>query len=580
MTRPSRMMRPLRRQTGLVLLLLVGMLGLGATYMMMRAFNEATLNSPHQSRNALVLEEAKAALLMYVSTNVAAEAYPGKLPCPENTAAIGFPGEGNAQPFCSLPAIGRLPWKTLGYGKAPLDADGEQLWYAVSVGFNRASGTAPLTINSHTPAALTVDGTTARAVALIIAPGRALGGQTRPAVSSVSPPVAANYLDDENATPLDYKFITYKTSTVIGNISAVFNDQVAIVSHQDLFGVVEPAVAKRLKDSFATVVSGNHPLTTIYSSTIVRAAGSGPLFPYAVPFGNPNTSTFQGIVGTTAGLLPVNFSSNSATVYCNPVTDGPRCNPTFVHWISLQNFARVSGSMTVYSIPAPVCAVGLSDITCTIFTATGSATCSSLIYTVTATASNVAMALRQLDAGAPSLTGFCSSGYSVSSVVINTDGSSTITYTGAVNNTGSTVAAGTCPETGTTCQKRAFSIPIRIFQDHPIVNSADPDYGWFTRNDWHKLTYYAIAPGFAASGTGDCTAPNCLTVTNLSTTPNDNKRALLILAGRPIMLQTRPSSDLSKYLESDNLAPPGGNAYVTLKPSLQFNDRVVVVDSN
>ena len=564
--------QPMRRQSGVILLVLVGLMGLGATYGMLRAFNQAAgLSTSRLAKNALILEEAKAALLMYVSTKAASEDFPGKLPCPEDTSKIGGALEGDTMTFCSLPAVGRLPWRSLGYAKAPLDLDGEPLWYAVSPGFNRANSSATLVINSHTAAGLTVDSTPARAVALIFSPGRLLTGQSRPAISSGSPPAAANYLDGENAT-LDINFITYGAA---GSVSTVFNDQVAVVSHQDLFGAVEPAVAKRLYDA---MVAGTKSLTSIYASASWGASSAAPVFPYAAPL---STSSFQGTnVITNAishGLLPVAFSTtpSDATQYCVTATDGPRCNPTFVQWTSFQSIVKQSGGMILYGSPAPTCTVAASQLSCAIYTNNSS----NLTIRLVATASNVAMALRQLDPDAPSVSEFSINGRTASAI-LNSDGSAQVTFQGRVSSSG-TLCTGCCPGAGggNNCYLRTFSIPIRIFEDHPIVNSSDVDHGWFTTNEWHKLTYYAVSSGFTASGSRSCTGSACLTIGNLSTSPNNNKRALLILAGRAIGSQTRPSGTLSNYLESENSSPVD-TTFVTLRNSLQFNDRVIVVDSN
>lgn len=78
------------------------------------------------------------------------------LPCPDLGAA-----EGNAAPACAATARGRLPWRTLGV--EPLrDAAGECLWY------------------ERTPTG-----------ARVIAPGRALGGQSR--ANSPSAPVCGGH---------------------------------------------------------------------------------------------------------------------------------------------------------------------------------------------------------------------------------------------------------------------------------------------------------------------------------------------------------------------------------------------------
>ncbi len=537
--------------------------------MLVRALNQAALSDPRRLGNARVLEDAKAALIMYVSSQVATETYPGKLPCPEDTTKIGTANEGQAQAYCSLPAVGRLPWKTIGLAAAPLDLDNEQLWYAISPGFNRSGSGVSLVINSNTAAGLSVDGSPARAVALLFSAGRPIGTQSRPTVSSSSPPVAANYLDGDNAT-LDTSFATYGAAN---SSSTTFNDQAVIVSHQDLFSVVEQAVARRLSDA---MVNGTKPLTGIYASAGWGASSSAPVFPYAAPFSNPNTNSFQGASGTTQGLLPVTFSTtpSDATQYCNPATDGARCDPTFVQWISFQSIAKSSGAMTLYASPSPTCSVAASQLSCTIYTNNSG----TLTINLVATARKVAMALRQLDPDAPSTGDFSSVGRSASAI-LNSDGSSRVTFTGRVVSSGSGNFWGCSGAFLGFCYKRTFDIPIRMFADHPIVNSSDSEYGWFTKNEWHKLTYYAIAPGFAASGTRSCTSPNCLTINNLGTTPNNDKRAILILAGRPIGTQTHPSSTLSNYLESENVSPVD-STFEKLKPSLTFNDRVVVVDTN
>lgn len=568
------------KQSGLALLLVIGVLGLGATLMLVRAFNEAALGNPRELGNARVLEDAKAALLMYVSRQVATEAYPGKIPCPEDTSLIGTVNEGRTSTYCSLPAVGRLPWKTLGLAAAPLDLDGEQLWYAVSPGFNRSGSGVTLVINSNTPAGLTVDESPARAVAIIFSPGRVLPGQIRSTISAASPPAAANYLDGENAT-LDVKFSTYGPAK---SVSTTFNDQAMTVTHRDLFTVVEQAVTRRLND---TMVSGTKPLTDIYASAGWGASSAAPVFPFAAPFSNPDTSPFQGAStitnGTSQGLLPVTYSTTptNATVYCNPATDGARCNPTFVSWSSYQSITQTGGAMALYVWPVPACTVSAAQLTCTIYTSN----IGSMTVRVVATASNVAMALRQLDPDAPSTADFNAAGRTATAV-LNADGSSRITFTGTMPTTGGSPLAGfTClilsPLSFVACFQRTFTIPIRIFADHPIVNSSDSEYGWFTRNEWHKLTYYAIASGFAASGARSCTAAaaDCLTITNLGTTPIDDKRAILLLAGRAIRAQSRPSGTLSNYLESENLSPVD-RTFVTLKPSLEANDRVVIVGTN
>ena len=111
---------------------------------------------------------------------------PGAFLCPEAAANIGTGNEGLAQSNCTLPAIGRLPWKTIGIEKLQ-DASGEPLWYVVANGWAKPSSAANTIINSNCTDSvsamtcwsgqLTVDGNANAAVALIIAPGQALNVQ-------------------------------------------------------------------------------------------------------------------------------------------------------------------------------------------------------------------------------------------------------------------------------------------------------------------------------------------------------------------------------------------------------------------
>src|ERR1044071_8732018 len=83
------------------------------------------------------------------------------------------------------------------------------------------------------------------------------------------------------------------------------------------------------------------------------------------------------------------------------------------------------------------------------------------------------------------------------------------------------------------CAPDTISIPISMIVDHPLVDPNDNTYNWFLRNKWHEVTYYAVAPPVAPSGTGACTpatgiVTDCLTVTYRGNT----YRGLLAFGGR------------------------------------------------
>jgi hypothetical protein len=68
--------------------------------------------------------------------------------------------------------------------------------------------------------------------------------------------------------------------------------------------------------------------------------------------------------------------------------------------------------------------------------------------------------------------------------------------------------------------------------------------------------------------------------------PTGKQRAVLILAGRALAGQSRPSANLADFLEFGNAASPAAferqPVSKAIAPSLKkpFNDRILVVDTN
>ena len=181
-TRARRVMRMRHRQRGVALLVMVTIIALGAMWLFLTAYTNASTGSADAThRNARVLSEAKHALVGWTIRQAieAGENNPGRLPCPEAAAYIGTVNEGKAAGNCSLPAVGRLPWRTLGLPQ-PRDASGEPLWYVVSPGWAKPTSTSLLTINSNSLGQITLDGNANAAAALIIAPGPSLDIPTPP----------------------------------------------------------------------------------------------------------------------------------------------------------------------------------------------------------------------------------------------------------------------------------------------------------------------------------------------------------------------------------------------------------------
>ncbi len=168
--------RPIRAR-GAALLAMVAIIALGGSWFLVRELNAASGGAAalRNARNAEVLNRAKQALIGYVAAQAAnsGEDNPGALPCPEAAGYFDNPAqEGQTASGCTLPKVGRFPWRTIGTEKL-VDSAGEPLWYVVSPGWAATSSGFKTNINSNTLGQLTVDGVANDAVALIIAPGPA-----------------------------------------------------------------------------------------------------------------------------------------------------------------------------------------------------------------------------------------------------------------------------------------------------------------------------------------------------------------------------------------------------------------------
>jgi len=567
---PSRL-----RQRGVALLVMVTVIALGASWILVSSLNAAS-NRTAQNRqtNARILAESKDALIGWVMRQaaLAGENNPGRLPCPEAAGYIGTANEGIAAGNCALPAVGRLPWRTLGLPK-PFDANGESLWYVVSPGWALPTVVSTLTINSNSSGQLSVDGAANSAVALIIAPGSALnvqasaGCSARNQVRNALAPDYRDYLECENATsPADSSFVTNKNG-------ATFNDQVVPVTTRDLLPGLEAAVSQRIAREIVPA------LKTVYGGNFNVSAAT-PVYPYAAPFADPGpgagTSNYQGVAGTYQGLLPFNQTRN-----CTASASNPRCLPNLVTWAAVP-WPYMSGGSGTFS---GICywegpAYPLSDARMCEGTYWGNP----VVGVMQANFGNVALGLRALDATKVHL-------YAHDDTISPFDQAlaETITTTTSVtlywNGTAGLTVSGALPDTATHVPSwdtsAAFRIRIErsVIGDHALLDANDPTTGWFVRNEWYRLLYYAIAQGQAAASLPSpacTTGTNCLTV---GAAPEDNKRALLVLEGRSLGSQTRPSAALANFLETAKNTDLD-TLFEQPRITANVNDRVIVVDQN
>jgi len=573
------------RQRGAALLALLAVLVLGSAWWIVSATsNPVNRTAVDRAHNAKVLQEAKWALVGYVARQAATsgENDPGALPCPEAAGYIGGSSEGTTAGNCSLPAVGRLPWRTLGIDKL-LDASGEPLWYVVSPGWAKPNSTTNTTINSNSTGQLTVDGTASAAVALIVAPGQAMSVQAATGCTARNQ-VRATPSSTINAADYLECYDTATASVSTTGPSSSFNDMALAVTAADVLPAIEAAVAARFESEIAPVLRASYPASAWTTYTL----------PFASAFADPTASAFKGTAGTLSGLLPLSYAESTpgSGSACTPGTDA-RCDPNFVAWTGTPTLSAA------FPVPVP------SPTSCSVTTVTHSPSpltqstridCSVLAwgwssldlpFTLTANASNVGMALREFNT-AVAMTGVNTSGRSASGT-LNSAGTATITLTG----TASVVDIENDADCGLSglmadwfdCYQYTISVPIFLLADRSLAgsnNASHATYGWFFRNNWHQLAYYALASGLAPGGGGSCaTSSTCLQVTYHA--DDGKQRALIVLAGRALSTQTRSGSGvLTNWLEGDNA--DGGSPFTvrsaTLSINRTFNDRVAVIDKN
>ncbi|MBX9810378.1 MAG: hypothetical protein K2Y16_02025 [Burkholderiales bacterium] len=265
--------RPSRRgaaQRGQVLLGIVVILGIvfGALFYNFVSPANSTIESDKITNAALA--QAKEALIGYASSQrfTGSGERPGDLPCPDRDNN-GAADDGKCDTVATR--IGRLPWKTLGVPDLR-DGAGERLWYAVSNSFKDNSRTGIL--NSDTPGEYAVTGNTPgnNVIAIVFAPGPALGTQLRDAANQNN---VANYLEGENANG----DTTFTTALPSGS----FNDKLLLITSDTFFPNVEMRVAREARSGLLAFYNTNG------------------FFPYANDYGD---STYRCTDNQYSGRIP------------------------------------------------------------------------------------------------------------------------------------------------------------------------------------------------------------------------------------------------------------------------------------
>jgi hypothetical protein len=587
-----------RAQRGLALLGLLAVIVMVFAWILTSRLNAANQYvALDRGHNAKVLARAKAALIGYMAQQAATagENNPGSLPCPEAPANFGVPAqEGITAGSCTLPAVGRLPWRTIGAEKL-VDAAGEPLWYVVSPGWAMPNSTTPTLINSDSLGQLTLDGAAGSAVALIIAPGPAIAAQAGSGCAAWTQarptggaPDLRNYLECENAnSPADASFVTARPGQA-------FNDQVLRVTAAEVLPALEAAIAERTQREIAPALRTMYLLDSSSPRRWVGSSSNPPMFPYAAPFGNPGTANYQGASGMYRGLLPV-APASAMVAYAS--TPG----------------AAAENNSNGYIMTDP----GMEQ-TCTWVVANDVRQCQGFYHEddmepwkdlqirMTATFANVAMGLRAIDT-------------SRMKVYAREDGTSTWTHDLPVSyqaemNDGSVSGRprgsvtirfwATLPNIDDNGWDTYAEFRIRIERavigDHALLDTATSNpLGWFVRNQWHRLHYYRVAERNTANGLPSvgCSTSSAASSSDRCVRFNDpdayNIRALLVQTGRSLGNPAgRPNATLTDYLEFQNCDFDGSDCdpktlyeqrpmrrpTAVANANAPWNDRIVLLD--
>jgi len=146
------------------------------------------------------------------------------------------------------------------------------------------------------------------------------------------------------------------------------------------------------------------------------------------------------------------------------------------------------------------------------------------------------------------------------------------------DNTGELVgdATTTVPSAGAQGRVKVSGINLLLAENYADIPQ------WFLNNKWHQLIYVAYSAGDSPNGGAVCTVgTDCLTLTG-GGAPDDNKRALLISAGEPLvdppLSQNRTSGNMTEYYENEN-NDAGDDNFETGEISGTFNDQIRVLDT-
>lgn len=511
-------------QNGGALIILVFILVLVISAVLISVLDGRGVKIERDKTNAIILADAKTALIGYAIGAVGGGQRPGDLIRPDTVSETIGDYDGTADASCldsnkvnglpmvtggsgvNMRCLGRLPWKDLGMsikGASESDSTGVMPWYAVSG--NLVDPTCLKILNSNTlnlvnippPAPLDCTGITLpypwltvrdssgnvisnRVAAVIFIPGGVRAVQARP----ISPNLASasQYLDtlvvptgcaapcvsgSYNNADMTNNFV-FASEGMPNAVASDFNDQLVFISIDELMAAVEKRVAGEARRNLLT-----------YNTT-------NGIYPDAATLGYQGQSCVKSL---NSGFLPL------PVCHCT----GSTCDcafPAVIKFTSDQNYSTSNGAC---SFSAKVCSCsGLGSCSRSsaprrVLTCSDTGTC---VSNVTGTFSFAPSA--PIDVASMAVTsGLCT----VTATTATCTGAGDVTVMGGGSN--------------------QCTLPNLNLSTFP---------SWFSENGWKHFIYYSKGA--------------------LSIGVSNNASSLVITSGSRLASQTRPSTLIADYLDS------------------------------
>lgn len=562
------------RQYGIGLLLTFVILIMAAGYVLTSYLSPTNLKLAQDKRYVDILNLARELLIANTVSSYVPGERPGDMPVPDvvadTPATKNYNGYSEVKCFDSskpngLPLIadhanmrclGRLPWRTM---KMPTetgsenDVPGDMAWYAVSanlafpkcldylnseiINFSYTSYICPIDGVVGAPTSLPYPWLTVRdargivlsnrVVAVIIVPGREINGQSRPSVPNLAGP--NQYLDAATVTittvtadcpgppcTLTYSNADLDNDFIQADQSSTFNDLLVYITIDEIMAKIEARAGKEILAS------------------VQRFRDSYGTYPWLAPYANPSVlGNYVAVTGTRVGHVPFYQTSKQfVTEFSWRVTNGTVDLSGTVDTNALRNTLNliVTNGKCVWTTtkgvncegeianPEPIVKPTVAKRVVQIEYPTSWLN-TTVAVTPTAATSHIT---RQITRPTGSLTA-CLTTSLIRCVIVRD-----------YNAAGNMIGVGALKGGSGLLQTSR----IRLYPDLPK---------WVTDNRWHELALGAI--GFGSVPGAGTTCP-CLSINLDGNLGRSDVKFLVVMAGRPLTGQSRPSTNPSDYFDS------------------------------